>query len=64
VKLISECFDIFLNEGDWTNQTIKELKLNGKKFHLNLSLRQRNRENFNKCDKIENPRDKIVNFDI
>jgi hypothetical protein len=25
----SECFNILLNEGNWTNKTLKELDLNG-----------------------------------
>jgi hypothetical protein len=25
----TECFNIFLNEGNWTNKTIRELDLNG-----------------------------------
>jgi hypothetical protein len=33
IILSVECFNIFLNEGNWTNKTIRELDLNGN-FHI------------------------------
>jgi hypothetical protein len=63
VKLFSECFDILLNEGDWSNQGLRELTLTGKNLQFTLVHEKETENIFKSVIKLRNPNTTMVSLD-